>query len=162
MIFPNGTSTFVPSRGCFIVNLSKGYIMFLMIENEVRDDGQFKECIEKIHQKKAMLLESVNFMKTLENQWLCLEAFYSYDGAAQCNCDECNNFAICGNEKISQKLEAAETKVKERQTDWKPHQHIDELVDILRSSTQKCELDKPKTTEDIVSKITSHFLSATS
>ena len=155
MIFPNGTSTFVPSRGCFIVNLSKGYIMFLMIENEVKDDSQFKECIREIYQNKARLLESVNFMKALESQWLCLGAFYSYDGAAQCNCDACNNFAIIGNENISQKLEAAETKVEERQTNWRPHQHLDELVDILRSSTQKCELDKPKPTDDLVSEITS-------
>ena len=88
------------------VNLSKGYIMFLMIENELKDDGQFKECIQKIHQNKARLLESVSFMKALESQWLCLGAFYSYDGAAQCNCDACNNFAITGieNLKISDTL----------------------------------------------------------
>ena len=156
--------------------------MFLMIENEVKDDHQFKECIKKIHKKKAMLLESVNFMKALESQWLCLGAFYSYDGAAQCNCDACNNFAIRGNENISQKLEAAETKVEEKQTDWKPHHHLDELVDLLRSyisqkciteetsnfipvgfkrrklgQAQKYELDKPKPTDDLVSKITLYF-----
>ena len=127
--------------------------MFLMIENEVKDDNQFKECIEKIHQNKARLLESVNFMKALESQWLCLGAFYSYDGTAQCNCDACNNFAITSSENISQKLEAAEKKVEERQTNWKPNQHIDELTDILRSSAQKWELDKPKPPDDLVSEI---------
>ena len=153
MIFPNGTSTFVPSRGCFIVNLSKGYIMFLMIENEVRDNGQFKECIEKIHQKKAMLLESVNFMKTLENQWLCLELFYSHDGAAQCNCDTCCQFAITGNESAHQKLNNVDAKVKEGQPRWKPEKHIYELLDILQSSPEQKRLStNMKIGKNIVSK----------
>ena len=134
--FPDSSSTFIPNRGCFIVNLSKGYMMFFIIENEVINDEEFMVCVQKILKCKEKLLECANFIKDIECQWLCIGLLYSYVGAAQCNCETCCQFAITANESIPQKLKDIDTKVKEGQPHWKPENHIYELLDILQSSPE--------------------------
>ena len=155
--FPDSNSKFIPNRGCFIVNLSKGYMMIFVIENEVINDVQFKECLQKIMKCKEELLQCCNFIKDIECQWLCIGILYSYIGAAQCNCDTCSQFAITGNESAHQKLKNVDAKVKEGQPCWKPEKHIYELLDILQSSPEQ---KKPSINMDLCKEdpLASNFL----
>ena len=89
--------------------------MIFIIENEVINGIQFKECLQKIMKCKEELLQCCNFIKDIECQWLCIGLFYSYLGAPQCNCDTCCQFAITGNESAHKKLNNVDAKVKKRQ-----------------------------------------------
>ena len=154
IVFPDSHSKFIPNRGCFIVNVSKGYMMIFIIENEVINGVQFKGCLQKINKCKEELLQCCNFIKYIECQWLCIGLFYSYVGAAQCNCDTCCQFAITGNESAHQKLNNVDAKVKEGQPCWKPEKHIYELLDILQSSPEQKRLStNMKIGKNIVSNI---------
>ena len=135
--FPLDLPDFIPIRSCLTVNLSKGYVMLINIEDEVVNETQFRRCIQKLCEAKAEFLESFNVISNLDSQWLFIGTIFTYFGAAQCNCITCNDFFIIGNGNIAQSFKKIEAKVCDHQINWNALDHVDEFNDLLKTFAMK-------------------------
>ena len=128
-----------PNKTCFVANLSKGYILFLVFVDEITSEDQFRDCLQSISIGKEKFLDLSDANKNLDSQWLCLCVIFTLSDGGQCKCHICNDFIIIGKDNITHKMTAIEEKIINHQMHWNSLEHLNELIHVYQAFAFKCK-----------------------
>ena len=102
----------------------------------------------------------------MTTQWQYIGVFCAIAGTNDLlfDCDDCNIFAIIGEDKIPSNFEKIEEKVSAKNQNWKPEEHVHEFIELAKQVLFVAQGDPyaPVTGSGIIDKIVQHLECASS